>query len=195
MNEQPENSRTVKEKLTAALFALMQEKRFSEISVTELVQRADVSRQSYYRHFDSKEAIIENFLNEAHISGRENFTRAKADGDVRRAVVQALGKLRENREALLVLYHSGFAKDIQENIDQLTETIFGDMPANSPERYKLYAHAGAIMNVAVKWLESGAKESCEEMAKVICEYRAEDILENYQNANFDDWSARIRRQG
>ncbi len=46
------------ERIAVALLALLDEKEFSRISITEITERAGVSRVSYYRHFSSKEDIL-----------------------------------------------------------------------------------------------------------------------------------------
>ena len=48
----------VEESITTALLELMAKKDFSKISITEIVQKAGVSRVTYYRHFDSKEDVL-----------------------------------------------------------------------------------------------------------------------------------------
>ena len=54
-----ENAR-VRRATANALIALMKRKRFSEISVTDIVREAGIARQSYYRNFDCKEDVIRN---------------------------------------------------------------------------------------------------------------------------------------
>ena len=44
--------------LTESLIALMEEKPFAQISVQELCRRADLSRQTFYNFFSSKEEIL-----------------------------------------------------------------------------------------------------------------------------------------
>lgn len=46
------------------------------------------------------------------------------------------------------------------NIDAL-----GDMSHASIDRYDIYYYSGALFNVISTWLESGAKESIDEMAQ------------------------------
>ncbi len=41
-----------------ALVALLQEKPFAEISITDLTRRADIARVTFYQHFDSKESVL-----------------------------------------------------------------------------------------------------------------------------------------
>ena len=44
----------------------------------------------------------------------------------------------------------------------------GDMPFNDIRRYNVYFYSGALYNVFLKWLESGMKETPQEMAEEIC---------------------------
>ena len=47
--------------LTQALFELLGEKDFDKISITELARRADVDRKTFYLHYHSAAAILEEF--------------------------------------------------------------------------------------------------------------------------------------
>lgn len=67
---------SVSEYITNALFELMAEKPYNKISITEITDKANVHRVSFYRCFSSKEEIItkwirkttDNFLNNSNIS-------------------------------------------------------------------------------------------------------------------------------
>ena len=50
------------EKITDGLLELMGEKPFEKITVSDIVRRAEVGRASFYRHFDSKEAVVHHHL-------------------------------------------------------------------------------------------------------------------------------------
>ena len=52
----------IKESLTEALFILMRNKPFEEITITEISKLAGVSRISFYRNFDSKEDVLVKYL-------------------------------------------------------------------------------------------------------------------------------------
>lgn len=60
-----ENQR-VKQDIEQTLLDLMQQKPFSEISITEITTAANVARTSYYRNFTSKESILEAFVEALH---------------------------------------------------------------------------------------------------------------------------------
>lgn len=44
--------------ITTALFELLETKRFADISVTDICERAGVSRKTFYRNFDSKPSVV-----------------------------------------------------------------------------------------------------------------------------------------
>ena len=53
-----EANRITRESICTALLELMKTKEFKEISISELVRRAGVSRQSFYRNYKTKEDIV-----------------------------------------------------------------------------------------------------------------------------------------
>lgn len=66
--------------LTKALFELLGEKEFSKISITELAQRADVDRKTFYLHYHSVDEILEEFYEEALEQLQEGLEREQVFG-------------------------------------------------------------------------------------------------------------------
>ena len=62
MNPHTEAHLSVQRRTIRALFDLMDMKPFSEITVTEIIERAGIARASYYRNFESKEAVINCYI-------------------------------------------------------------------------------------------------------------------------------------
>ena len=52
----------VGEYITDALLLLMQRKDYKDISITELCEKAGVTRMSFYRNFESKEDILKKWI-------------------------------------------------------------------------------------------------------------------------------------
>lgn len=46
-----------------SLIDLMNKKTFQDITISELVAHADLGRRTFYRHFTSKEEVLESYLN------------------------------------------------------------------------------------------------------------------------------------
>ena len=58
----PGRSSLSRNRLIQALMTLMQEKDYTDITVTDLTQAAGVSRMAFYRSFSSKEDVINRFM-------------------------------------------------------------------------------------------------------------------------------------
>lgn len=56
--KQDEQAKQSKQVLTKALFDLMKKQSFESISIKSLAEEANVSRLTFYRHFESKEDIL-----------------------------------------------------------------------------------------------------------------------------------------
>ncbi len=57
-----QNNSFVKEQITHALLSLMKHHPFEDITITEIVKNALVSRASFYRNFINKEDILKQHL-------------------------------------------------------------------------------------------------------------------------------------
>ena len=169
--ERNEAARTA---IIEALFTLMETDRFSSISVLQITGEAGVARMSYYRNFESKEQIIEAYVDRLHneLIAESDKSAASAQGvdgllnekTLAHGFKHSLERMRVEKRKILALINAGFATTLQRMMDGYLEERLGDMPARSIERYELYFASGALLNVLVNWLEQGAKEPPEEMA-------------------------------
>ncbi|MGU9560630.1 TetR/AcrR family transcriptional regulator, partial [Lactiplantibacillus pentosus] len=48
--------------LTLSLLELMKEKSFSDITITEIAEKAQLDRRTFYRHFHSKKDILDRYF-------------------------------------------------------------------------------------------------------------------------------------
>lgn len=176
MNKRKAANDTVRNKIIDALLALMETKNFSEISITEIVTQAGVARQSYYRNFSSREAILEAFFDQLRAEVLETISAHQVKYFGEESLTLLLATLRTRRRALLTLQRAGFSEYNLAMINQYEELIFGDMPARSIERYRVYIFAGAIYNTTMVWLANGAVESCEDVARILCNFKTADLI-------------------
>lgn len=168
-------NKAAREAITEALFSLMEEERFSSISVCDIVGVAGVARMSYYRNFESKEQVIEAYIDRLHdellagdLGKGPDAQQAQGLLDEQaliRGFSRSLQRMRSEREKILALVNSGFATTLQQMMDAYLEARLGDMPVRSIGRFELYFASGALLNVLVKWLEQGAVEPPEDMAR------------------------------
>ena len=55
-----EIKKLTRESIQTALILLLQEKKWEDITITNIVERAGVSRMAYYRNYESKEDILKD---------------------------------------------------------------------------------------------------------------------------------------
>lgn len=159
-----ENMR-VKKSIEEALFILLKKKKFSEITVSDIIRSSGVARNSYYRNFDSKEAIIESYIARQHeeVGKAIHYSENRSELFTYDNLLVSLEHYLKQKFYILQLYDNGFGSLIQDELNMFAEELMGDMPNDSIEKYELYFITGAAYNMVIKWLKNGAVESPKEL--------------------------------
>ncbi len=167
-----------------ALIALMQEKNYAHISIKDIVTRADVSRQTFYRHFPSKDAIVEEFSQNIcrQLTAQIDALTVKSLYAVTCTYFHFWLDYRDLLNLLIAqdcehLVYDSYQKIVGGSIaliDQLIKTPSksddpkGFNPLTSMEDSNTFTQAfiiGGLYNMKIKWMENGYKQSPEEMAQ------------------------------
>jgi AcrR family transcriptional regulator len=159
--------RRTRDALGDALIALMQEKPFDTITVQEVLDRAHVSRSTFYSHYSDKDDLLmsdaEEFFESlstalsAHgdktdrvFPVKEFFTHLADVQPFYKALVKS-GKFQENME----LARGHFARGIERRLSELPRA--SAIPAN--ERAAIaFTQAGALLSLLAWWLDRGMRE-------------------------------------
>ena len=157
MNKKQETNLFVKECITEALLMLMNNKLLSEISVTEIVERAGVARVSFYRNFSNKEDVIKKHLGVLICEWGKDF---EEKGDPTRFAESLLKHFYRHRNFYLLLYKQGLSAMIYEN---LREACNMENAQSNLERYTKSMFAGAIFGWLDEWSRQGMLETPEEI--------------------------------
>ena len=157
MNKKQELNAFIKECITNALIQLMESKPFGEITVTELVQKAGVSRVSFYRNFSSKQEILEKHLLLLIQEWGKTFEER---GDPTYLAESLLNHFYKYRAFYLLLYQQGLSALIYENIRAACKL---DEAQNNIERYAKSMVAGTIFGWVDEWFRQGLKETPQEI--------------------------------
>ena len=164
--------RRTRDALGDALIALMQEKAFETITVQEVLDRAHVSRSTFYTHYSDKDDLLmsdsEEFFEalsmalseHSDISDRvfpvKEFFNHLADVQPFYKALVKSGKFQENME----LARGHFARGIERRLSELPRAK--SIPAN--ERSAIaFTHAGALLSLLTWWLDRGMREPPEQM--------------------------------
>jgi AcrR family transcriptional regulator len=164
--------RRTRDALGDALIALMQEKAFETITVQEVLDRAHVSRSTFYTHYSDKDDLLmsdsEEFFEALSMALSEHSDKSERVFPVKeffnhlanvqpfyKALVKS-GKFQENME----LARGHFARGIERRLSELPRGK--SIPAN--ERSAIaFTHAGALLSLLAWWLDRGMREPPEQM--------------------------------
>lgn len=151
-----------KESICRAMLLLLKEKDFQSISITELTQKAGVSRNGFYRNYNAKEDILSELI---ATFNKGLFIAIGAPVFGKGAIEwyhHLFSVLRSQSNTMIRLMQAGARGEF---LQATSEQLLKSHPDATPEeRYRLLAWNGALQNVAHDWLFSGMKESDEKMA-------------------------------
>ncbi len=166
-------SQRTRRMLTAALVELMLEKRFEDISVQDILDRADIGRSTFYGHFSSKEALLYSSLGdmlhglELHMA-EEGETKGGGEppgGGI--VLLPSLGLFRhikQHQRLYRALFSSSSLEPVTQNLQQqLAQVVARNLGArakaapNRPPAVPLPILAdfvaGAFLTLLRGWLE------------------------------------------
>ena len=164
--------RRTRDALGDALVALMQEKPFETITVQDVLDRAQVSRSTFYSHYSDKDDLLmsdaEEFFESISMAlsahgdksdrvfpVQEFFTHLSDVQPFFKALVKS-GKYQENME----LARGHFARGIERRLSELPRA--NSIPPNQLPAIA-FTHAGALLSLLTWWLDRGMRESPTEM--------------------------------
>ena len=175
MDKRKEANIRVKANITHALFTLMEKKSLADIHISELVSKAGVARASFYRNYCSKEDVLVTLIRDVLEQFRQELDPEQEDFCSYGTVLLSFQYFQKYKKYVLDLYHSGFLSVLMEELNRFHESMEGDMPSSSIEKYKLYIYIGALLNTALVWLSSGDQTSLEDMSFLFFECLAQTM--------------------
>lgn len=150
-----------------ALFELIQTRKLSDISVSELCELAGINRTTFYNHFDNVGALAKA----ARESILQEYTHqfdGNQDGFTPENLLIMFRHLRDNQ----LMYNTYFL--LEPRYDELLNHYDRDQarqrfPGQNETlvRYHAQFFAAGLNTVVRDWLTSGCKETPEEMVKII----------------------------
>jgi AcrR family transcriptional regulator len=163
--------RRTRERLGAALIALIQEKAMDEVTIREVLDRAKVGRSTFYVHYENKDDLLLSQMEEG-LQMWSNMLSTKQDKSRRLAPVAeffahvgSAGKLYRSLvacgriQAYFDLAQGYFARGIARRLKEI------GLPIPDQREFDARAHAlaGNLLSLLRWWLDRGAKETGEDM--------------------------------
>lgn len=164
--------KSVKERIEIAMVQLMEEKPFPEITVTDLIQKAEVARVSFYRNFSSTADVIERLTDKMADTFMEDLRELLAAPDERKARAFLFGYLYGFQK-----HFRSFCPENKFNQEFITSSLRVKIAqleqekgtATLREKYDTTAKLSMVEEIIQKWGFTGFVETPEEMVDYMME--------------------------
>lgn len=166
----------VQEWMATALLDLMKEQSYDSITITQITQKAGVSRMTYYRNYVEKEDILEfygNYLSEL-FAQKIRDTDSFSAKDYWNLLFEFIF---ENREYIEALITSGKGDIILNAMNKNIENI-----TDGNKKYAARFGVGASYNIILGWTKDNFKESPSELANIMFRLTNQNFTEFIVNA-------------
>lgn len=153
----------VKEEITTALMALLKQKPYREIKVTEVVEKAGVCRASFYRNYLTMDQVIDEAISELFSSVFQGISMSS--DNVAEYVEQVFHGIRQRREDWEVLIRQGLFYKVADKVYKETFLQINRLNVFN-NRYQPYFFAGASAALIYAWIDGGFVESEQQMVEI-----------------------------
>jgi len=168
-----------KRALKEALLALMHKKSFKEITITDIVQKADLNRGTFYKHYTYKEDLLNEIIEDITIdlvaSYREPYKNAETFevSKLTANAIKVFDHVQKNANFYKLIIHvellHGFQYKLCEILKELSIQDFHapamEMDSHIDKEIAASYYAYALFGMLVEWIKGGFKYSSGYMAK------------------------------
>lgn len=162
---------SVKSEIKKAFMQLLTQKAYMEITVSDLVKKAQVSRMSFYRNFNSMDDVIDSIADEMIIA--PPITDTNNERKWREFVFEILYRGIQVQKTLGVSFQD-FEKAHKNNsviMDRIHDKVVRaekDLPTKTAiERYTAIGKMNLIQGIVREWIISGMQETPEEIVNIV----------------------------
>lgn len=154
----------VVEQLENALFGLLKEKEYKDISISELCDKAWVSRCTFYRNYKNMDDIIYQFFMRNSLNWwDDNYSIfLKEEKYVSISLFEYILSL---KEIILLIYQKGLSHIFEKHI--FDSAINGRNIFNKEQSYSSARVSGSIVGLINEWVRRGMQDSPEYLAKFL----------------------------
>lgn len=179
IEKEDHRTRITKAMIRSAVLRLLETKPVGAISISELCREADISRSTFYAHYDSPEDVLRSI--EAEVVSKLISNADTEKQDVYTYMLRNCEISYENRDFCLMVARdhaarAAFRKKLLELTSDIPEiTNFPDNPTreDSLARFKALAVAEGCAGIVNDWHERGMAEPPELVAKAVSEFVTE----------------------
>ena len=159
----------IKEKIKESYISLVVEKKTIKISVKEIVERAQISRRSFYNYFPDRQAITEYiYIDTIEKTIKECFEKKYT---TEMFITEVYRCFLEDKDFFVLAMNEDGQNSLTETIIERSQIVFShlfkDIIFDKVRlEYLSYKYASSQVLLIQKWVKGGMKESPEFMTEV-----------------------------
>ena len=172
--------RKSREAIFQAFIELLAKKQFNQITVGEIIQRADVGRATFYAHFETKDFLLKELCEElfCHVfdateEGEHSHKHIFSCDAPSSVILHLFQHMQKDDNRILTLLSCDnnelFVRYFKENLKSLIEKqlhLFEEKRDKAiPEGYWINHIAATFVETVKWWVESGMQESPEKLTE------------------------------
>ena len=164
----------------SAFEGLVSEKRYEQITVQDIIERADIGRTTFYAHFETKDSVLDaictdlfSHIFDEHPEEEEDHDFSKALNTLQDKLTHILYHLKEDQkhygrlfsgesaELFWDYFRRWFEKELGEEIRDILKT----KKITVPENLFMGLYIGTFIETVKWWFRDGCKETPEQVER------------------------------
>ena len=172
MTQSRETSEFLRTCIFEALMLLLDQKKYEDITISELAEKAGVSRMTYYRTYENKEDVVVQFLNgRTDELIRQYESHADNDYEWYKSIFE---EILENREVTYkILKTPQLCAVALDHFNKFAQTIIPkvyERHGRAIEMNLIVYETGGFIFLMSRWVLNGCQETPEQMARLLDNY-------------------------
>lgn len=173
--------RRTKQSLKDALLSLIQERELKDIAITDIVNRADLNRGTFYKHYHYKEDLLEEMIEDVLQDLIKSYREPYYDvdtliiGELSSSAIKIFEHIAKYSTFYKVIFKlnmvPGFQNRIFHELKKLAMydlTYYDSNPKVNREIHASY-HTYAVLGMVIEWVNEDFKYSPQYMAEQLIE--------------------------
>lgn len=167
--------------IVEALLKLLEQKPYDEVTITEIVSKAQLARCTFYRNFNSKEDVLNLYIQKLVVQYIRLLKKEKVLNVYNGARV-FFNFWKKYIDFLILMDKNNLLYMILQKYSSYLPTIHKLVKADKKYEndeileYVLTFSAGGFSNMLIKWVNDGAKKSPDEMASLVSRILNENLI-------------------
>ena len=173
MKQAENKSEKMKYRLAEAMKTCMKKMPVEKITVKEIVQECETTRQTFYRNFQDKYDLINWYFDKLLIKSFEYMGQGKT---VQEGLQLKFSYIAEEKEFFRAAFRYDRQNSLREHDFQLIFRFYQDLiqlktgaPASDDIRFLLEMYCHGSISMTIEWVLSGMANSPEDLARLMVE--------------------------